>query len=288
MAHRNQEYAGNPQASESRPMVGTPPTVFRPRYSNLNEFDLPTANAQRVDGLLSSVPYAERPSGVARMASPQSLCRSVFGGLKAMEQIDALKGIKAEDGLPAFFDSTEDAPGAEWELTVDTLNEPRPPYFDAYLSGPHRVGVEVQFADARFDTPSRPHLAVPNSTLQNGRYWDYAPQLFHGSVDADAPLRQPAPTSRFVRNLVAVSLNPDGSLETDNAHLLVIYDDRNPSFFPGEAADTQWQQTFAALRFPHMLRRLSWQHLAGHLALHEPLGWLVDALRRRHGIIGQL
>lgn len=46
--------------------------------------------------------------------------------------------------------------------------------------------------------------------------------------------------------------------------------------------------TVAALRFPEMLRRLSWQQLAGHLAIHEPLNWLVDGLRRKYRIIGQL
>jgi len=35
-----------------------------------------------------------------------------------------------------------------------------------------------------------------------------------------------------------------------------------------------------------MLRRLSWQHLAGHLAVHEPLDWLLDGLRRKYGIVG--
>jgi hypothetical protein len=179
-----------------------------------------------------------------------------------MEQIDALKGIKAEDGRPAFFDSTADAPGAEWELTLDTLNEPRPPYFDAYLSGPHRVAVEIRFAEARSDSLSQLHLTVPNLTVQNGRYWDYAPELFHGSANADAHPRPLALTHQLVRHIVAVSLNADGSLETDNAHLLVIYDNRNPSFLPGGVADTQWQQTKAVLRFPQMLRRLSWQHLA--------------------------
>jgi hypothetical protein len=87
---------------------------------------------------------------------------------------------------------------------------------------------------------------------------------------------------------LAVSVKPDGSLDTDNAHVLVIYDNRNPAFAPGGAADAQWHQVIAALRFPEMLRRLSWQHLAGHLASHEPLNWLVDGLRRKYGIVGQL
>jgi len=56
----------------------------------------------------------------------------------------------------------------------------------------------------------------------------------------------------------------------------------------GRAAEAQWQQTVAALRFSEMLRRLSWQHLALRLAIHEPPQWLVDGLRGKYGIIGQL
>jgi hypothetical protein len=57
---------------------------------------------------------------------------------------------------------------------------------------------------------------------------------------------------------------------------------------PSRAAEAQWQQTVAALRFPEMLRRLSWQHLAVRLAIHDPLQWLVDGLRGKYGVIGQL
>jgi hypothetical protein len=125
-------------------------------------------------------------------------------------------------------------------------------------------------------------------TEQKIRYWEYLPQLFHWPANAGAhscPLFQ---TYQLARNLLAVSVNVDGTLDTSNAHVLVIYDNRNPAFAPGGTADAQWQQTVAALRCPQMLRRLSWQQLAGHLATHQPLQWLVDGLYRKYGIFGQL
>jgi hypothetical protein len=114
------------------------------------------------------------------------------------------------------------------------------------------------------------------------------PQLFHWSADKNSDPCPLAQTYQLVRNLLAVSVKPDGRLDTDNAHVLVIYDNRNPAFATGGAADVQWHETVAALRFPRMLRRLSWQHLAGHLRSQPPLHWLVNGLARKYGIVGQL
>jgi hypothetical protein len=280
-AYRNQDFPGEPRTFEALSLDGRLRTAFTSTLEHRHALTSRTATEQQVDEMLSSSPSTERRSGFASAASSQALCHSVFGGLNAMEQISALEGIKAEDGRPAFFDRVEDGPGPRLELTVDTLNEPRPTDIDAYFSGSHRVAVEVKFADSHIDTVLRRHMA------HDVRYRDYVPRLFHGSVDADAHPHSLASTYQLVRNLVAVGLNADGSLETDNAHVLVLYDDRNPGFAPGGAADRQWQQTLAALRFPQMLRRLSWQHLAGHLAVHQPLEWLVDGLRRKYGIIGR-
>jgi hypothetical protein len=226
-----------------------------------------------------------------------------------MGQISVLEGMTAENGMPAFFESAADAPDLELESIVNTLNEPRRTCLDAYFAGSHRVAVEVKFAETEFGTCSRPHLTAQranferdhcNGTLtrqrnrqdrcslteQGIRYWEFIPQLFDWSAMADVNPCPLAQTYQLVRNLLAVSVQPDGSLETEKAHVLVIYDSRNPAFAPGGVADAQWQQTVAALRFPKMLRRLSWQHLAGHLAVHEPLDWLLDGLRRKYGIVG--
>jgi hypothetical protein len=228
-----------------------------------------------------------------------------------MGQIGALQGITAEGGLPAFFESAGESLSLELEHPVNSLNEPRPTCIDAYFSGSHRIAVEVKFAEAEFGTCSRPRLTAEkpnfaryhcNGTLthqrgrknrcslteQNIRYWDYVPQLFRWAADTDAHPCPLAQTYQLVRNLLAVASGPTGFLDTANAHVLVIYDNRNPAFAPGGTADAQWQQTVGALRFPKMLRRLSWQHLADHLATHGSLQWLVDGLHKKYGIVGQV
>jgi hypothetical protein len=309
-AYRRQDFAGQPQAFEVRPTDGTQPTVFKATHEFRNVLAPPTATQRQVDEILSSIPDTERHRWFASMGSSQALCQSVFGSLKAMGQISVLQGITAEGGMLAFFESAQEAPSLELESHVNTLNEPRQTCIDAYFSGSHRIAVEVKFAEVRFGTCSRPRLTAKNPnfkrdhcngtlthqrsrqdrcslTEQKIRYWQYVPQLFNWSADSDAHPCPLAQTYQLVRNLLAVSVNTDGTLNTNNAHVLVIYDNRNPAFEPGGTADVQWQLTVAALRFPNMLRRLSWQRLTGHLAAHETLHWLVDGLRRKYGIIGQ-
>jgi hypothetical protein len=309
--YRKQDFAGDPEAFEARADDGTEPTVFKSTHAFRNILTPPTATERQVNEILTSIPYGERHRWFASMASSQALCQSVFGSLKAMGQIHLLQGITADGGLPAFFESAEQAPSLELESSVNTLKEPRPTSIDAYFSGSHRVAVEVKFTEERFGTCSRPRLTSrdPNFerdycdgtlTQQRGRkdrcslteqkirYWEYLPQLFHWPANADAHPCPLAQTYQLARNLLAVSVTADGALDTDNAHVLVVYDNRNPAFAPGGTADAQWHQTVAALRFPKMLRRLSCQQLAGHLATHQPLHWLVDGLHRKYGIIGQL
>jgi hypothetical protein len=292
-------------------MDGTAPTVFKSTYEQLNVMTPPTATKQQVDAIRSSIGRDDRHRWFGSMASSQALCQTVFGTLKAMGQISALQGITAEGGLPAFFESAAEAPSLELEHSLNTLNESRPTCIDAYFRGARRIAVEVKFAEAEFASCSRPRLTARdrnferdhcNGTLthqrgrkdrcslteQKIRYWNYVPQLFRWSADADAYPCPLAQTYQLVRNLLAVSVRPDGGVDTDNAHVLVIYDNRNPAFAPGGTADTQWHQTVDALRFPKMLRRLSWQHLADHLATQEPLNWLVDGLHIKYGIVGQV
>ena len=92
---------------------------------------------------------------------------------------------------------------------------------------------------------------------------------------------------RSCRNLLAACVNADGSLEVDHAHVVVVYDNRNPAFAPGGQAHAQWSSTVRALRFPRMLRKVSWQRVVRHLATVPELKWLVEELRVKYGIIGE-
>ncbi len=308
-AYRRDAFAGEPQVFEARPDNGTAPTVFRPEHKLRNVLIPPDASDQQREEIRSAIPEAEQHRWFASMASSQALCQSVFGSLKTMGKIEALVGILAEDGQPAFFASANEISLPEFEHPVNTLNEPRPTSIDVFFPGPPRVAVEVKFTEAEFGTCSRPRLTAKDPTFardfcngtlthqqgrkdrcalteQKIRYWQHVPLIFHWTADADAHPCPLARTYQLVRNLLAISVEHDGSLNTDNAHVLVIYDNRNPAFASDGVADVQWNQTVKGLHFPKMLRRISWQRLAGHLAIHEPLHWLADGLRRKYGIVG--
>jgi len=308
-AYRREFFPDEPHLFDDRPADGTMPSVFRREHQWRNVLMPPNASETQRRDILAAIDAADHHRWFASMASSQALCQSVFGSLKVMGQIEALVGIAAEDGLPAFFATANDASEPELEHTIRTLNEPRPTSIDAFFPGSHRVAVEVKFTEAEFGTCSRPRLTPKNPnfsrdacdgtlshqrerhhrcalTEQKIQYWQYVPSLFRWTADQDL---NPCPLARsyqLVRNLLAVSVTGDDSVETEKAHVLVIYDNRNPAFHAGGKADSQWNQTVQALRYPTMLRRISWQHLVGHFARHEPLHWLVDGLRRKYGIIG--
>ena len=169
------------------------------------------------------------------------------------------------------------------------------------------VAVEVKFGEGSFGRCSRPNLTPdkPNYerdhcdgsfAIQRGRrtrcslsergirYWQFVPHLFAWSGEQD---HYPCPlelTYQLARNVLAACVDEGGTLDTENGHALVIYDARNPAFHPGGEADVQWWAAVRALRFPRLLRRLSWQGLATHLSQFRDLDWLTAGLRDKYGI----
>ena len=115
-------------------------------------------------------------------------------------------------------------------------------------------------------------------------YWDLLPDLFHWPAHEDM-LPCPFGISYQLGRTALAAAWREGRLSTDRAHVLVIYDERNPAFAPAGLADRQWQVASKASRIPGYLRRVSWQALAGHLAAYPDLGWLVQALERKYGIV---
>jgi hypothetical protein len=88
----------------------------------------------------------------------------------------------------------------------------------------------------------------------------------------------------LARNVLAACVAADGAIDKRASHVLVIYDHRNPAFQPGGEAHRQWWSTVSALRYPQVLRRMSWQAMARHLCPFPEVSWLMDALRLKYGI----
>ena len=171
------------------------------RHATDGNILLPPDVTNDVDArIVGAIPKAARHKWFASMASSQALSQSVFGGLEATRRLQALEGLAAEDGYPAFFDSFSDH-RLKLEHAADTLNEPRPTSVDAFLDGRTRVAVEVKFTESEFGRCSRPRIPLRDVNFERDhcdgtysrqrkraqrcslseqgiQYWEFVPKLF--------------------------------------------------------------------------------------------------------------
>ena len=265
-------------------------------------------NGTHADEIRAAIKPSQRHRYFGSLRSSQALAQSVFGTIGAFDRLDLLTKVTAEDGRPAFFTDDRD-----WTLSleheVDTLGEPRPTSIDVLLTGVgQKIAVECKLMERDFGTCSRPRLRPGEASyaeqhcdgsyrVQAGRkercslseigvrYWDHLPQLFDWSSDSD---HEPCPFGdvyQLARNALAAVVTAEGTVDTTQGHALIVYDARNPAFQVGGEADRQWEAALAACLLPGLLRRLSWQRLLPFVAVVPDLGWLVDGLREKYGLV---
>jgi hypothetical protein len=285
------------------------PPVFKVDQADANLLYPPYCTKEQRVEIASSIPPAKRHRAFGSMRSSQALAQSVFGGLRAVERLDALETLLADDGVPAFYNRF--APCAiELEHEISSLGEPRSTSIDVLFSGAIRIAVEVKLTEDEFGQCSRPGLTSNKPgyaqnhcdgsfTYQRGRshrcslaaqgieYWQYIPEILTWPGDADLDLCPLRSTYQIVRNLLAASIDETGHFAPEHAHTLIIYDARNPAFWPGGYADRQWWAVIRSLKHPRMLRRVSWQKLTRHLSQFDDLAWLHDGLRAKYGFADQ-
>ena len=267
----------------------------------------PSVEPRVRQAIVNSLSTSERHKHFASMRSSQALTQSVFGSLAALVgKKDVLAGLTTDDGLPTVRSGVT----VQMEYRVEHLGERgSKTSVDVWLED-QRVAVECKFTEHRFGWCTRPNLRPGKDrnyerdhcdgsyTRQRGRlmrcsltenkirYWQYLPELFGWSADRDmtpCPLRD---TYQLARNVLAVCVRPDGTVD-DAGHVLVIYDNRNPAFQPGGEAARQWEAATGALAKlvrRSLLHRCSWQRLVAHLANDPDLDWLVNGLAAKYGI----
>lgn len=281
------------------------PPVFVVGAAEQNLLYPPGAEPRVRQAIISRLPTSEQHRHFRSMRSSQALAQSVFGSLAALGKEDALAGLTTNEGLPTVRNGVT----VRMEHLVEHLGEPRPTSVDVWLDdGVQRVAVECKFTEREFGRCSRPTLRPgknPNYerdhcdgsyTRQRGRrtrcslteigvrYWQHLPELFDWSADRDM---KPCPldgTYQLARNVLAACVRPDGMVDPDSGHALVIYDDRNPEFLPGGKATRQWEAATRTLAGRPLVRRCSWQRLVAHLADDPDLAWLVRGLAAKYGI----
>ncbi len=276
-----------------------PPVLAEP-YAQDNIL-VPPDDGRRARQIRQAIDSRHRHKWFASLKSSQALSQSVFAALVAYNRLHLLSGLVSECGRPAYFTDCSHVRLLH-EYEVNWLGEPRPTSLDVLLKGPHgRIAVECKFTETAFGTCSRPRLEPQKSgycdgsyTVQNRRksrcalsergikYWEFLPALFDWPVGRD---HRPCPfkdSYQIARNALAVRSTPSGL--TDTGHVLVVYDARNPSFWPGGQADQQWQHALKACLQPGLLRRLSWQALISVLSHAPELGWLQKDLKAKYGL----
>ncbi len=304
--YRQDAYSGRDDLFE--PVTPDPdrPPVFTRRSAHENVSVASAYPSEAIGHIISWVPRSQRHKWFRSMRSSQALTQSVFGAVSALNKAPLLNEITADDGLPAFG-KIDSATTLKPEHEVSHLGERRRSSIDVWVRGTCRVAIECKFTEQEFGTCSRPRLRKRNAnyeeeycdgsyTRQRGRkercalteigirYWKYVPQLFRWESDADhlnCPIRD---CYQLVRNVLASCVAEDGSLRRENAHVLVLYDDRNPSYWPGGRADGQWRMTLQAIKQPDTLRRCTWQRLLCHLSDDLELRPLLAVLSAKYGM----
>ncbi len=283
------------------------PPVFKKENETRNLILPPGASGDICAAVEATIPLKERHRWFRSMKSSQAIAQSVFGNLIVSGKLSLLDGLESDQGLPAFCEDLA-AANTQLEYSVAHLGEPRPTSVDFWIDGVRRIAVECKLTEGDFGTCSRPRLregkdrnflrdhcdgSYTRQRARNSRcslteigvkYWDYVPRLFKwdgGENLVPCPLKS---TYQLVRNVLAACVTSSGQIEIDNAHALIIYDARNPSFQAGGVASEQWKAAREALKFPELLRSCSWQSVVEHLALSEEVEWLTGQLKKKYGL----
>ena len=91
------------------------------------------------------------------------------------------------------------------------------------------------------DTRPRGRRTSGSLTETRVRDWQYLPERFDGSSDRTM---NPCPLARHV---LAACVEPDGPVDADGEHALVIDDARHPAFLSGGEAARPWEAATGAL-----------------------------------------
>ena len=296
-----QRYFERPYAPDGRP------PVFIRDESWRNVMINPNANQKEINRLLALVPGGEKHKWFRSMNSSQALTQSVLGNLAIHDFLHCFSELKCDEGIDLFGEAQVSSDNFAMEHKIDYLGEPRRTSLDGYLSGNYQIAIECKFTEAEVGTCSRPRLTAADSNYEsdhcNGTYsiqrerkercpltesgvlyWRYVPHLFEWKNDIDI---SPCPLNKnyqLVRNILAAGVKPDGNVSLGNGHVVLIYDERNPSFQKNGDGLIAYTETREALREPMMLRKCSWQLIVQYLRDNNILSWLTENLALKYGL----
>lgn len=285
---------------------GRPPVFIRSEAWRNILID-PGSNQKEKDELLSLIPNGERHKWFGSMHSSQALTQSILGNLAKHDALHSLSKLNSDEGLPLFGNVQISSDDFSMEHKIDFLGEPRQTSLDGFISGDYQIAIECKFTEPEVGTCSRPRLFPTASNFENEfcngtysiqrsrkercslteigvTYWKYIPHLFNWKNDIDldpCPLKK---NYQLVRNILAVGVKPDESISPNFGHVILIYDERNPSCQQHGDIMRAYSETRDALIEQKMLRKISWQRIANYLREKAILSWLTEQLDLKYGM----
>ncbi len=299
-------FANEGELFDDRYVKPASPPVFKRSKAQKNVIINPSASEQEKKALFALIPEGEWQRWYGSMNSSQALAQSVLGNLFVYNSLHCLSELEDDAGLPLLGKGQIPPDDFKMEYKINYLGEPRPTSLDGFLPGEYQIAIECKFTEAEVGTCSRPRLTTANSNFEkdhcNGTYsiqrkrktkcpltescilyWCYVPNLFKWTNNIDF---DPCPLNKnyqLVRNILAAGVKPGGQVSLDNGHVVLIYDERNPSFQLGGDGLSAYKETRAELRNQTMLRRCSWQRIIQHLRNKKILPWLTEELALKYG-----
>ncbi len=288
--YRNKYFAGRDHLYDAKHAH-----VFEPRSSCYNLFSPD----------LVRLVLSKRHRWFANMGSSQALAVSVFGTMIERGDAALLTKIPDEHGVPLLsgFVPIDDP---ELEHRVTALNEPMPTQVDLFLRGQRGdVAIECklwegslgpcsQIRKRKRKRPSCDGTYAYQAGRKAGqrcaltekgiRYWEYIPHLFHWSADRDycpCPICRPY---QLVRNVLAAAADDDTHKANSQSVAILLCDASNPATAPRGRIYKQYQAVQAALWQPSVLKRATWQALAGFLRERGGYDDLIAWLDEKYGI----
>lgn len=297
-----EDYFERPFAPDGRP------PVFLNHQAWHNVISKPDTSQAEIKQLLALLlPVRERHKWFRSMNSSQALAQSVLGNLAIYNHLPCLNELNDDEGEPLLGKAQVSPENFVMEYKVNHLSEPRCTSLDGFISGAYQVAIECKFTEAEVGACSRPSLRQADSnyntdwcdgsfTRQRGRqercslteigvlYWKYVPELFEWQNDINL---KPCPLHKnyqLVRNILAACIRPDGTISPESGHVVLIYDERNPSFQTGGDGFSAFIQTRQALKVAGLLKKCSWQRIVRHLKKKAILHWLTEQLELKYGL----
>jgi len=233
------------------------PPVFLRMFADNNIIAHQEANLEEKERLFAYIPTYEHHKWFRSMNSSQALAQSVFGNLSLYGYLEALSDLKDDEGGILFSAAQLNSENFCMEFKVSYLGEPQPTSLDGFITGEYRVDIECKFTESEVGScshvqlkPGHPTWCDGKYTLKSGahrcplttkgvKYWQFVPELFEWKNDEEIT---PCPLFRdyqLVRNLLAIGVQPDGSVSLEKGHAVLIYDQRNPAFQEGGISGDQ-------------------------------------------------